>query len=106
MAAETTSEPESGPDPALLPARVVALAARPGAAFWARECGWVPGTGYCRRRPCSGACVFRDQNRAEANRIAGTRRIRRPSQLPGANRPEPARAALLVLCRFLSRILG
>jgi len=106
MAAETTSEPGSGPAPALLRARVVALAARPGATFWARECGWVPGTGYCRRRPCSGACVFRDQNRSEANRIAGTRRIRRPSQLPGANRPEPARAALLVLCRFLSRILG
>jgi len=50
--------------------------------------------------------VFRAQNTAEADRIAGTRRIRRPSQRPGAYRPEPARAALLLLCRFLSRVVG
>jgi len=106
MAAKTTSEPGSSPAPRLLPAHIVALAARPGAAFWARGCGWVPGTGFCRRRPCSAACVFRAQNTAEADRIAGTRRIRRPSQRPGAYRPEPARAALLLLCRFLSRVVG
>jgi len=106
MAAETTAESDAAPMPALLPARVLALAAHPGASIWARECGWVPGTGYCRRRPCSVACVFRDQIMAEADRIAGTRRIRRPSQRPGAHRPEPARAALFMLCRLLSSVLG
>jgi hypothetical protein len=106
MAVETTSKPGPALASALLPAPVIELAARPGAAFWARECAWVPGTGLCRRRPCSTACVFHHQRSAEAERVSGARRIRRPSQRPGAYRPEPARAALLVLRRLLSRVLG
>jgi hypothetical protein len=106
MAVETATEP--GPDDAaaLLPAGVVEFASRPGAAFWAQQCAWVPGTGLCRRRSCSTACVFHDQRSAEAERVSGARRVRRPSQQPGAYRPEPARAALLVLRRLLARVLG
>jgi hypothetical protein len=103
MAVKTGSEPAT-PDP--LPARIAELAARPEAARWARECAWVPSTGYCRRQPCSLKCVFRDQRTAEADRVAGERRKRRPSQLPGSYRPEPTRAALSVLHRFLARVLG
>ena len=58
-------------------ARAAALAARPAAPRWARLCGWVPGTGYCRSRDCGEACVFRAQRAAEAGRVTRWRRLRR-----------------------------
>lgn len=76
---------------------IVVLAAKPDADRWARDCAWVPGTGHCRNRPCSSRCVFRGQRAAEAVRLAGERRKRRPSQRPGADRPIPVAAALLAL---------
>ena len=102
MAMETGANRDLPPPPS----RIAQLAARPEAAHWARECAWVPDTGYCRRRPCSAACVFQDQRTAEADRLACARRKRRPSQRPGAHRPEPTRAALLMLGRLLPKVLG
>ena len=102
MATETDSDRDVPPPLAC----IARLAARPEAARWARECAWVPGTGYCRQRPCSGACVFQDQRMVEADRLVGARRKRRPSQRPGAHRPEPTPAALLMLRRVLPSVLG
>ena len=107
MAVETGSEPYSElAAPGLPTLRIARLAARPEAARWARDCAWVPGTGYCRRRPCSAKCVFREQRAAEAEQITDARRTRRPSQRPGAHRPVPISAALLTLRRLLSGGFG
>jgi hypothetical protein len=106
MAVETRPDTDTNLALGPGPARIVELAARPDAASWARECAWVPGTGYCHRNPCSAACVFNDQRVAEAERVVSDRRGRRPSQRPGAYRPEPTRAALLMLRRFLPRVFG
>ena len=67
-------------DDGLTPVRplIAELAADPEAARWARDCAWVPGTGYCRNRPCASACLFRAQRAAEARRILRGRRKRRP----------------------------
>ena len=102
MATKTASDRDLPPPPA----RIAQLAVRPEAARWGRECAWVPGSGYCRRRPCSVACVFQGQRAAEADRLAGERRKRRASQRPGAHRPEPIPVALLMLGRLLPRVLG
>ena len=103
MAIETDFEPDREIAPAL-PPRIAEVAARAGAARWARECDWVPGTGFCRRHPCGAECVFREQRIAEAERVTEARRNRRPSQLPGVYRPIPASAALLVLRRLLTGV--
>jgi hypothetical protein len=96
----------SGPDGATAPAltRIAQLAAKPDAVRWARDCAWVPGSGHCRNRPCSTECVFREQRTAEAEWVTSARRQRRPSQRPGAERPAPASAALLVLRKFLRSV--
>ena len=64
----------STPDPAT---RAENLAGEPDALHWARLCAWVPGTGHCRNRDCSEACVFRSQREAEARRVLRWRRLRR-----------------------------
>jgi len=104
MATETSSDPDLRPAPP--PGRIALLTAKPEAARWARECAWVPGTGYCRRRPCSPECAFNDQRVAEAARLVSWRRQRRPSQRPGAERPAPARAALVLLRRLLREVFA
>ena len=61
-------------------ARVAAaeeIAAHPDAARWARDCAWLPGTGYCPGHRCSQECVFRAQRESEARLIIETRRSRR-----------------------------
>jgi hypothetical protein len=62
--------------PHALPA-VAELAHKPTAAFWAEACGWVPGTGHCRNRDCTVACLFESQRVAELRRITRWRRLRR-----------------------------
>jgi hypothetical protein len=62
--------------PRALPA-VAELAHEPAAAFWAEACGWVPGTGHCRNRDCTAACLFEAQCAAETRRITRWRRLRR-----------------------------
>jgi hypothetical protein len=62
------------PDPS---SRAELVAGQPCAARWASVCGWVPGTGHCRNRPCDEACVFRLQRLAEAYRVSRWRRLRR-----------------------------
>jgi hypothetical protein len=57
--------------------RAADLASEPGATHWAGDCGWVPGSGHCRNRPCSPDCVFREQREMEASRIEHERRQRR-----------------------------
>jgi hypothetical protein len=57
--------------------RVSNLAAEPDAASWAGACGWIPGTGHCRNRDCSGACLFQPQREADARRVQRWRRLRR-----------------------------
>jgi len=68
------------------PSPIAELAADPEAQRWARDCAWLPGTGHCRNRPCSLACLFRHQRLAEARRILRWRRIRRPIQPAFAGR--------------------
>jgi len=67
------SEPVPSPELVAL----MELATHPDALYWAHECGWVPGTGHCRNRPCAGECLFRPQCGAEARRVVRTRRRRR-----------------------------
>lgn len=72
--------PFSRTDPPDPPSRAERLAVQPDAAYWARLCGWVPGTGYCRDRACDEACVFRTQRLAEASRVSRWRQLRRMFQ--------------------------
>jgi hypothetical protein len=47
---------------------------------WAETCGWVPGSGCCRRQrtlECSAECFFRGMRLAEGNAILQRRRRRR-----------------------------
>jgi hypothetical protein len=53
------------------------LAADPDAARWARECGWVAGTGHCRHRACAANCVLRPRREAEHRRMLRWRQLRR-----------------------------
>jgi hypothetical protein len=53
------------------------LAAEPEAVHWAQVCAWVPGTGHCRNRDCSNACLFHQQLEADEQRIQRWRRLRR-----------------------------
>ena len=66
---------------------LIELALHPDALRWARECGWLPGTGHCRRRGCASECLFRPQREAEARGIARSRRRRRKKQQPVPERP-------------------
>jgi hypothetical protein len=68
------------------PLRVAELAADPEAEYWARACGWVPGTGHCRNRDCGPQCLFHPQRETEAGQILRHRRGRRPAQQPFAER--------------------
>jgi len=70
------------------PAELAELAADPQAEHWARECAWVPGTGHCRKRPCSAECLFRPQRQAEMAGIIRRRRRRRASQHAVTSRPD------------------
>lgn len=48
---------------------------------WAAECGWEPGTGYCRRLrtpECQVECTFRFLRAAEAEQVRRGRQRRRP----------------------------
>jgi hypothetical protein len=67
------------------------LAAHPDAVRWARDCKWVPGTGYCPQRPCSPDCLFRMQREQEAQRIVQARQRRWRSQSLAPRRAIPAR---------------
>jgi hypothetical protein len=58
------------------------LAIEPDAARWAASCGWLPGTGHCRKRDCSIACILRPGRDAEGRRIARRRRLRRAAEAP------------------------
>jgi hypothetical protein len=65
-------------DPTLdLASFIEQLAADPDAPRWARDCRWVPGTGYCRNRPCRTGCLFRRQREDEARSLTEERRQRR-----------------------------
>jgi len=66
-----------GAEPPDRPLHAQELADDPDAAGWARVCAWVPGTGHCRIRDCSVACLFRPQREDEALRVQRWRRIRR-----------------------------
>jgi hypothetical protein len=81
---ERTVEPdvsnEFDPGPVRPASPIAELAAHPESPRWARDCAWVPGTGHCRNRPCSVACLFRAQREAEALRLERTRRQRRPAK--------------------------
>jgi len=74
--------PDHVPSPEL--AALIELAAHPDALRWARECGWIPGTGHCRNRGCADECLFRPQREAEARRVIRDRRQRRKRQDPAA----------------------
>jgi len=53
------------------------LATDPEAPQWVAVCAWVPGTGHCRNRDCSDACLLRAQCEADAARVRRWRRLRR-----------------------------
>jgi hypothetical protein len=70
---------------------IAEIIADPEAGRWARDCAWVPGTGHCRNRPCSAACLFRGQRTAELARVVRWRRERRSTQSGTAARIAPSR---------------
>src|SRR5438046_1353932 len=69
------AHPDADASPSI--ALILELAADPDAPRSARDCGWVPGTGYCRCRPCGADCLFRRQCETEARRVIRLRRARR-----------------------------
>jgi hypothetical protein len=53
------------------------------ARFWAENCSWEPGTGYCRKQrsaDCNAKCTFRHLRLAEADQIRRNRQQRRPTR--------------------------
>src|SRR5881275_833470 len=68
----------SDPEPGLVPPSscLAELIADPEAQRWARDCAWLPGTGQCRKRPCSTECLFRPLRETEARRLLRLRRQR------------------------------
>jgi hypothetical protein len=53
------------------------------ARYWAENCSWEPGTGYCRNQrslECNSQCTFRHLRTAEADQIRRNRQQRRPTQ--------------------------
>ena len=53
------------------------------ARYWAENCTWEPGTGYCRNQrsvDCNTQCIFRHLRMAEADQIRRNRQQRRPTQ--------------------------
>ena len=78
MKPDVSDDPDGEGGPASpLSGGIAELAADPRALRWARECAWLPGTGYCRNRPCSAECLFRPQREAEMMRLKTDRRRRR-----------------------------
>src|SRR5438270_9169958 len=77
---------DSPPGSVLFDDRILALAAEPDAPRWADQCGWVPGSGYCRNRDCAMACLFRLQREAERLRVGRSRQARRRAQRAFAKR--------------------
>jgi hypothetical protein len=71
-----------GADAPNLSRRARGLIEEPSALHWAQVCGWVPGTGHCRRRDCGDDCVFRTQREAEARAVLRWRRLRRMFRRP------------------------
>jgi len=69
-------------DPAA--ARIAELAVRPEAARSARDCTWIPGTGYCSGWTCRAQCAFRNQLEEEAQRVIHERRRRSRQRAAGA----------------------
>ena len=52
------------------------------AGFWAKHCGWVPGSGRCRTGlgvKCRPGCPFTALREKEADRLRRLRRLRRPA---------------------------
>jgi hypothetical protein len=78
--------PDFNDDLAPPPSPIAEIVADPEAGRWARDCAWVPGSGHCRNRPCSTACLFHVQRAAEARCILRWRRKRRPTQSGFAGR--------------------
>jgi len=53
------------------------------ARYWAENCNWEPGTGYCRNQrslDCSTRCTFRHLRLIEADQVRRTRQQRRPTR--------------------------
>lgn len=64
--------------------------------YWARECGWLPGSGLCwcaSRSDCPQNCSFREQREAEARRLQRYRQRR--STRPAVERAQLARRSSL-----------
>lgn len=74
----------SDPSPELV--KLIELALHSDALRWAHECGWLPGTGHCRRRGCASECLFRPERETERRQIVRSRRRRRKAQQPVAER--------------------
>lgn len=80
-----------------LSSHVADLASDPEGLHWARECGWVPGTGHCRNRPCGDRCLFRAGRQTEAALVHRSRQLRRPAQRAFSGRTTRVVAGLLYL---------
>jgi hypothetical protein len=53
---------------------------------WAHDCGWIPGSGYCRNLDCGRACTFHAQREADAMRVRRHRQQRRSRSRHGFDR--------------------
>src|SRR5579862_886111 len=78
------------------------FAAAPDAPLWARDCAWVPGSGYCRNRPCSSACLFHAQREAEAAGVLQSRRRRRQRRRRSVERTLRIAPIALAFCDLVA----
>ena len=85
-----------------MPDKLAEIAAAPDAPRWASDCAWVPGSGHCRNRPCSLACLFRTQRDAEAARILQTRRRRRQRRHRSVERTLRVAPIALAFCDLVA----
>ena len=88
------------------PSSLVELAADPEGPRWARDCGWVPGAGYCRGHPCAAQCVFRAQREAEAARVIRSRRRRRRVPRASSGRLVGLATVLAPICDLIAAALA
>ncbi|MBV9824831.1 MAG: hypothetical protein JO001_03990 [Alphaproteobacteria bacterium] len=82
----------------LPPAAITELLDDNDAERWARDCGWIPGSGYCRNRDCTGECPFGTQLAAERARVIRARLSRRRAREPAGSRRTFFLPLLLMVC--------
>lgn len=86
----------------LVLAEIAELLDNGDAARWARDCGWIPGSGYCNNRDCDSACPFRAQLMADLARVIRSRLRRRHTGRPAGSRRSCNLLLLFSICELIA----